>query len=140
MPAGPVRPNWSAQAPAWDQNPSSYTSGVHSAGIWLAAPAVSMAAARPPVSTRPVPPDERQDGTAAEEAESLIGQAVAEVLAVLPRAGRVHQRAPGRQCSHGPGLWWHPARIISSHPRSITPAQPARLVPPGVIDAYRRRP
>ena len=81
-PAGPVRPNWPAQAPTPDQNPSSYTSGLQSAGIWLAAPS---------------------------------------------RTGLVHERDRGRQCSHCPGLRWHPGRIISSHPRSITPAEPARL-------------
>jgi hypothetical protein len=72
-------------------------------------------------------PDDRQDGIAAEQAESRIGQAVTEVRIVLPRAGLVHERERGRQCSHCPGLRWHPARVISSHPRSITPAEPTRL-------------
>jgi hypothetical protein len=44
-------------------------------------------------------PDDRQDGIAAEEAESLTGQAVAEVRIVLPRAGPVHECDRGRQCS-----------------------------------------
>jgi hypothetical protein len=41
---------------------------------------------------------------AAEEAESLIGQAVAGIRIVLPRAGLVHERERDRQCSHCPGL------------------------------------
>jgi hypothetical protein len=49
---------------------------------------------------------------------------------VLPRAGLVHKGERDRQCSHCPGLQWHPARVISSHPRSITSAEPARLGPP----------
>jgi len=76
---------------------------------------------------RVLQPDDRQDGIAAEEAESRIGQAVAEVRIVLPRAGLVHERDRDRQCPHCPGLWWHPGRVISSHPRSITPAEPVRL-------------
>ena len=47
MPAGLVRPNRRPQASKRDQNPSSYTSGSQSAGIWLAASAASRAAARP---------------------------------------------------------------------------------------------
>src|SRR5206468_3751097 len=71
-----------------------------------------------------------QDGTAAEQAEGLTGQAVAEVRIALPRAGLIHERERDRQCSHGPGLRWHPVRVISSHPRSITPAEPTRLGTP----------
>jgi hypothetical protein len=59
-----------------------------------------------------------------------IGQAVTEVRIVLPRAGLVHERERDRPCSHCPGLRWHPARVISSHPRSITPAEPTRLGTP----------
>jgi hypothetical protein len=81
-------------------------------------------------------PDDRQDGIAAEQAESRIGQAVTEVRIVLPRAGLVHERERDRQCSHCPGLRWHPARVISSHPRSITPAEPTRLGTPGAIGLW----
>jgi hypothetical protein len=84
-------------------------------------------------------PNDRQDGIAAGEAESLIGQAVAEVRIVLPRAGLVHERERDRQCSHCPGLRWHPARVISSHPRSITPAEPTRLGTPGDTKTERSR-
>jgi hypothetical protein len=49
---------------------------------------------------------------------------------MLPRAGLGRERDRGRQCPRCPGLWWHPARVISSHPRSITPAEPTRLGAP----------
>ncbi len=80
---------------------------------------------------RVLQPDDRQDGIAAEEAESRIGQAVAEVRIVLPRAGLVHERDRDRQCPHCPGLWWHPGRVISSHPSEYHPcrARPARYRP-----------
>ena len=80
---------------------------------------------------RVLQPDDRQDGIVAEEAESRIGQAVAEVRIVLPRAGLVHERDRDRQCLYCPGLSRHPGRVISSHPRSITPAEPVRLGTPG---------
>ena len=38
MPAGPVRPNWPAQASTRDQNPSPHTSGLQSARTWLTGP------------------------------------------------------------------------------------------------------
>ena len=70
-------------------------------------------------------PDGRQEGIVAEKADRMI--AVAEVRIMSPRAGMVHERARDRQCSHCPGLWRHPGRIISVHPRSITPGEPVRL-------------
>src|SRR2546421_518099 len=83
MPAGP---NWPAQASTRDQNPSSYTSGLQSAEIWLAAP-------------------------------------------FHARAWSMSVTAAG-SARTAPGLRWHPGRVISSHPRSITPAEPARLGTP----------
>jgi len=121
MPAGLVRPNRPPQASKRDQNPSSYTSGLQSAGIWLAAPAASTAAARPPCEHAAGQPYHDPCNVAEP------GRAVAEVRIVLPRAGLVHEREHGRQCSRCPGLRWYPARVISSHPRSITPAEPTRL-------------
>lgn len=52
MAAGPVRPSWPAQASTRDQNPSSYTSGLQSAEICLAASAVSMATPGAPSTDR----------------------------------------------------------------------------------------